>query len=162
MYFFADMNARKKIVSRRRRSRDRTEEHHGGFKAEEEEVEADFLPLNNVMSIVKSAIPSACPPTGQVMPPPKKSSSVGKRVKCSRKFHKLLLRCLAEFFHILAIKLASRNDNKRIFTDEDILLAMESLGINQYSTCLRVFMSDYRELVFNTQNNNNHVFALRE
>ena len=154
------MHVRKRVSRRRPRG-------CGHFQVEEEEVEADFLPLNNVMSIVKSAIPSACPPSGgQVMVERKRgSSSVGKRVKCSKRFHKLLLRCLAEFFHILAVKLAARqHDNKRIFTDEDILQAMESLGINQYSTCLRVFMSDYRELVFNTQNNNmlSNVVALRE
>ena len=36
-----------------------------------------------------------------------------------------------------------------VVSDEDVLSAMDSLGINQYSLYLRLFMSDYREMAYN-------------
>jgi len=118
----------------------------------EEELEAELLPLSNVMSIVRSVIPE-------------KSDFQDRKIKCSKPFQKLLLRCLAEFFHIVAVKL--HQTGKRVFTDEDVLQAMESLGINQYATILRLFMSDYRELAFSVQQRGqNHmrqeIAAIRE
>jgi hypothetical protein len=65
-------------------------------------------------------------------------------------FQDLLEVCVAEFIHIIAAKLwlGDSSIKRQIFTDEDILQAMEGLGIGQYSTILRLFMNDYRELVF--------------
>lgn len=101
----------------------------------EEEVEGEYLPLHNVMSIVRSVIPSE-------MAVPGKGN---KKVKLSKSFQIMMLKCIAEFIHLISIKLR----HKRTVSDEDMLAAMEALGINQYSTYLRLFMSDYREMVFN-------------
>ena len=146
------MRKRRRVVKSKEGQKER-----GGFS---EEIESELLPLFNVMSIVKFCLPSKCPPALRIGPPLSRRSgeTTAKKVKCSMKFQKLLLRCVSEFFHIVAIKLFQMN--KRTFTDEDILQAMESLGINQYSTCLRVFMSDYRELLFRSQQPS--LVALRE
>ena len=92
-------------------------------------VEAEYLPLHNVMSIVRAVVP--------------------RTVRFSKQFQILISKCIAEFIHLIAVKVRTDLRQKKTITDEDLLHCMESLGINQYSTYLRVFLSDYREMVFN-------------
>jgi hypothetical protein len=115
-------------------------------------VEADLLPLHNLMSIVRSVVPDYSESALVSSIPPPATGAVcdeKKRVKFTAGFQQLLSLCVSEFIHIVACKLFLSQQHKQTRTDEDVLQAMESLGISQYSTCLRVFMNDYRELVFN-------------
>jgi hypothetical protein len=125
-----------------------------GFEAEqnpvfEEEIEAEFLPLSNVMAIVRSAIPEVPPENLGETTVLGTKMRTGKKVKFSKCFQDLLQSCVADFIHIIATKLwMTSRAGLTTFTDEDILQAMESLGIDQYSTTLRLFMNDYREMVY--------------
>jgi hypothetical protein len=106
----------------------------------DEEIEGEFLPRFNVMKIARN-----CIGTGAMSEPQSDSKLKARRgVRFSKDFQILLLKCVAEFMHMIAIKLR----NKKTINDEDILFAMESLGINQYSTHLRLFMADYRQMVY--------------
>ena len=113
-----------------------------------EQVEADMLPLHNLMQIARSAVPLEAAPISCSVPPPS-GKRAKKKVKFTKGFQQLLSLCVSEFIHILACKLYLSHGNRQTHTDEDVLQAMEALGISQYSTTLRVFMNDYRELVFN-------------
>jgi len=107
----------------------------------EEDVEAEFLPMNNIKAIVRMCLPDKDPATG-------------KKYQVSKSFYLLLSDIIAEFIHLVCCKLytshhiGSREVTVGI-TDEDVLSAMESLGITQYSVLLRLFMSDYREMAYN-------------
>jgi hypothetical protein len=115
-----------------------------------EQVEAEFLPRMNVMNIAKSVIPKTVPENLGSKTVFGKKIRTGIPVKLEKSFQDLLEVCVAEFIHIIAAKLwlGDSSIKRQIFTDEDILHAMEGLGIGQYSTILRLFMNDYRELVF--------------
>ena len=104
-----------------------------------EDIEGEFLPRFNVMKIVRNCIGN-----GVVSEPRSDSNKKPRGIRYSRDFQILLLKCVAEFMHMIAIKLR----HKKTINDEDILCAMESLGINQYSTYLRLFMADYRQMVY--------------
>ena len=115
----------------------------------EEKTEAEFLPLNCVMKVARLCVPRHPPSTlgeSTILNQPMRS---GKVVKFSASFQVLLQQCIAEFIQVIAAKLhMDRPNGKRTFTDEDVLRALEALGIEQYSTTLRLFMTDYREMVF--------------
>ena len=115
-----------------------------------EELEAEFLPVANVMSLVKSVIPQTVPAGLNSHTLMGRKVLKDKPVKLGKSFRDLLQVCVAEFIHVIAGKLllSGRKGERNTFTDEDILHAMEGLGIGQYSTILRLFMNDYRELVF--------------
>jgi histone H3/H4 len=107
----------------------------------EEDVEIEFLPIHNIKQIVRSCLPETDPLTG-------------RKIRVTKNFYLLLSDILAEFIHIICTKLfISLNIGDKgtttVISDEDILTAMESLGINQYSVFLRLFMSDYREMAYN-------------
>jgi hypothetical protein len=116
----------------------------------EEEIEAEFLPLLNVMSIVRSCIPKDPIDFGETAIGIKMSRR--KKSKIGKSFQVLMQQCVGEFIQIIATQLYQRLCKSLsvgiTFTDEDILSSMESLQINQYSTTLRLFMNDYRELVY--------------
>ena len=107
----------------------------------EEDVEAEFLPMNNIKAIVRMCLPDKDPITG-------------KKYQVSKSFYILLSDIIAEFIHLVCCKLylshqiGSREVTVGI-TDEDMLSAIEALGITQYSVLLRLFMSDYREMAYN-------------
>jgi len=107
----------------------------------EEDVEAEFLPMNNIKAIVRMCLPEVDPRSG-------------KKYQVSKSFYILLSDIIAEFIHIvccklyLSLQIASRPVTV-VISDEDVLSAMESLGITQYSALLRLYMSDYREMAYN-------------
>ena len=92
-----------------------------------EKTESEFLPLHNVMNIARSVVPE------------------GTRFTESAKEY--LQTVLSEFLHVFAAKLVL--GGKTAVNDEDCLQVIESLGLVQYSTILKVFMSDYREMSYN-------------
>lgn len=107
----------------------------------EEDVEAEFLPMNNIKAIVRMCLPDKDPETG-------------KKYQVSKSFYILLSDIIAEFIHLVCCKLyvAHQIGSREVtvgITDEDVLSAIESLGITQYSVLLRLFMSDYREMAYN-------------
>ena len=118
-----------------------------------EEVEEHLLPLHNVMSIVRNALPRE---PIEILEGSRTAlgNTVSKRrkAKIGKCFQSLLQECVSEFIQIISCKLwlkTPRPANVGItFTDEDILHAMESLKLSQYSTTLRLFMNDYRELAY--------------
>lgn len=95
-----------------------------------EPVEAEYLPMHNIMKIARAAVPA--------------------KTKFTKKFQLLLSTIVSEFLHLIAAKLHLSFPEKKVVNDEDCIQLIESLGIQQYSTILKVFMSDYRELTFNT------------
>lgn len=139
---------KRKYVSRKRRRRGDTAIGCAPMHIHNEEVEAELLPLHNVLSIVHSAIPDL-----SFLDQLPDETAIGLKLKKSKKlllkksFKTLIQQCVAEFIQVIATKLWM-DKSKNTFTDEDILAAMESLGISQYSTILRLFMNDYREMVF--------------
>lgn len=139
---------KRKYVSRKRRRRCDTAIECAPMHIHNEEVEAELLPLHNVLSIVHSAIPDL-----SFLDQLPDETAIGLKLRKSKKlllkksFKTLIQQCLAEFIQVIATKLWM-DKSKNTFTDEDILAAMESLGISQYSIILRLFMNDYREMVF--------------
>lgn len=117
----------KKVTRRRRRA---TSPPPSNFH---EDVEAELLPLHNIKSVVRMVLP-------------KKVN--GKTIRVTASFYRLLSRCVAEFIHVTVAQLHLSIRNKSIINEEDILGAMEALGISQYSLPLRVFMNDYRVLTY--------------
>jgi histone H3/H4 len=97
-------------------------------------VEAEFLPMHNIKSIVRMILPE--------------KNAAGKKVKVTRQFYHLLSRMVAEFFHVIASQIYLTIRSKSIVNEEDILAAIESLGMTQYVLPLRVFMNDYRVLTY--------------
>jgi histone H3/H4 len=95
----------------------------------EEEPEEELLPIHNLMKICKSVVP------------------VG--TKFNKKFKELIQLILFEFISIILNDKIQKG--KKIINDEDVLESLDSLGISQYSDAIRLFMSEYRQTLFNTQ-----------
>jgi|LauGreDrversion4_2_1035121.scaffolds.fasta_scaffold523354_2 hypothetical protein len=131
---------RRKFYKRKRNTEDQPSA-PAGCEQFEEDIEAEFLPMNNIKSIVRMCLPEKDPATG-------------KKYQVSKSFYLLLSDIIAEFLHLVCCKLyislhIDAQPATVVISDEDILSAMESLGITQYSVLLRLFMSDYREMAYN-------------
>ena len=138
---------RRKFYRRKRNDKDAedepNEQRSTSSEIFEEDVEAEFLPMHNIKNIVRMCLPETDPVTG-----------LQRKYQISKSFYLLLSDIIAEFIHIVCCKLyISLEIGSRpatvVISDEDVLGAMESLGITQYSVLLRLFMSDYREMAYN-------------
>ena len=138
---------RRKFYRRKRNDKDAedkpNEQRSTSSEIFEEDVEAEFLPMHNIKNIVRMCLPETDPVTG-----------LHRKYQISKSFYLLLSDIIAEFIHIVCCKLyISLEIGSRpatvVISDEDVLGAMESLGITQYSVLLRLFMSDYREMAYN-------------
>ena len=138
---------RRKFYRRKRNDKDvedePNEQRSTSSELFEEDVESEFLPMHNIKNIVRMCLPETDPVTG-----------LQRKYQISKSFYLLLSDIIAEFIHIVCCKLyISLEIGSRpatvVISDEDVLGAMESLGITQYSVLLRLFMSDYREMAYN-------------
>ena len=130
-----ELVVRKTIKFKRRRKRGKGREFVASSSLVfDEEIEAEYLPMNNIKSIVKFVLPKLV---------------FGKKLKVNQSFYVLLSKLIGEFIHIICSKIYLSLNNKSTINDEDLLSVIESLGISQYSVLLRVFMSDYREMGYN-------------
>ena len=138
---------RRKFYRRKRNDKDAedkpNEQRSTSSELFEEDVESEFLPMHNIKNIVRMCLPETDPVTG-----------LQRKYQISKSFYLLLSDIIAEFIHIVCCKLyISLEIGSRpatvVISDEDVLGAMESLGITQYSVLLRLFMSDYREMAYN-------------
>ncbi|EGW30791.1 CCAAT-binding factor, subunit A [Spathaspora passalidarum NRRL Y-27907] len=87
-----------------------------------------FLPIANVARVMKKALPD--------------------RAKLSKESKECIQECVSEFISFITSQAADRCilEKRKTMNGEDILWAMQSLGFENYSEALKIYLAKYREV----------------
>ncbi|PVU95277.1 hypothetical protein BB561_001913 [Smittium simulii] len=105
---------------------------HQAANASDEDVEIKeqdrFLPIANVARIMKRSLP--------------------ENAKISKEAKEAVQECVSEFISFVTSEASERcqQEKRKTINGEDILWAMHSLGFENYSDALKLYLSRYREV----------------
>jgi nuclear transcription Y subunit beta len=103
----------------------------GGLGYEFEVKEQDrWLPIANVARIMKLALP--------------------ENAKIAKEAKECMQECVSEFISFITSEASEKchQEKRKTVNGEDILFAMTSLGFENYSEALKIYLSKYREVIF--------------
>ncbi|KAK9480966.1 histone-fold-containing protein [Lipomyces japonicus] len=106
------------------------EENGGGFSGDYEVKEQDkWLPIANVARIMKMALP--------------------ENAKISKEAKECMQECVSEFISFITSEASEKcsAEKRKTVNGEDILFAMTSLGFENYSETLKIYLAKYREFI---------------
>ncbi|GAB1310415.1 Transcriptional activator HAP3 [Madurella fahalii] len=107
---------------------DPTDPHSGGLTYEFEVKEQDrWLPIANVARIMKNALP--------------------ENAKIAKEAKECMQECVSEFISFITSEASEKchQEKRKTVNGEDILFAMSSLGFENYSEALKIYLTKYRE-----------------
>ncbi|EEB06742.1 CCAAT-binding factor complex subunit Php3 [Schizosaccharomyces japonicus yFS275] len=89
---------------------------------------SNLLPIANVARIMKSALP--------------------ENAKISKEAKDCVQDCVSEFISFITSEASDQctQEKRKTITGEDVLLAMSTLGFENYAEVLKIFLTKYREL----------------
>ncbi|KAI9258469.1 nuclear transcription factor Y subunit B-3 [Sporodiniella umbellata] len=102
---------------------------HSGDELDIDIKEQDrFLPIANVARIMKKALPD--------------NAKIAKEAK------ECVQECVSEFISFITSEASDRcqQEKRKTINGEDILWAMQSLGFENYTEALKIYLSKYREV----------------
>ncbi|KAK9325642.1 histone-fold-containing protein [Lipomyces orientalis] len=102
----------------------------GAFNGDYEVKEQDkWLPIANVARIMKMALP--------------------ENAKISKEAKECLQECVSEFISFITSEASEKcsAEKRKTVNGEDILFAMTSLGFENYSETLKIYLAKYREFI---------------
>ncbi|KAK0657304.1 histone-fold-containing protein [Cercophora newfieldiana] len=102
--------------------------HSSGLAYEFEVKEQDrWLPIANVARIMKNALP--------------------ENAKIAKEAKECMQECVSEFISFITSEASEKchQEKRKTVNGEDILFAMTSLGFENYSEALKIYLSKYRE-----------------
>ncbi|KAI9483740.1 MAG: nuclear transcription factor Y subunit B-3 [Benjaminiella poitrasii] len=102
----------------------------------QEDLEVDikeqdrFLPIANVARIMKKALP--------------------ENAKIAKEAKECVQECVSEFISFITSEASDRcqQEKRKTINGEDILWAMQSLGFENYTEALKIYLAKYREVSF--------------
>ncbi|CAI6284387.1 unnamed protein product [Periconia digitata] len=105
-----------------------------GYEFEVKEQDR-WLPIANVARIMKMALPD--------------NAKIAKEAK------ECMQECVSEFISFITSEASEKcqQEKRKTVNGEDILFAMTSLGFENYSEALKIYLSRYRETLLANQNN---------
>ncbi|KAF3762379.1 hypothetical protein M406DRAFT_323526 [Cryphonectria parasitica EP155] len=109
-----------------------------GLAYEFEVKEQDrWLPIANVARIMKNALP--------------------ENAKIAKEAKECMQECVSEFISFITSEASEKchQEKRKTVNGEDILFAMTSLGFENYSEALKIYLSKYREQQSNSNRNDN-------
>ncbi|KAJ4416356.1 transcriptional activator hap3 [Gnomoniopsis sp. IMI 355080] len=109
----------------------------GGLAYEFEVKEQDrWLPIANVARIMKNALP--------------------ENAKIAKEAKECMQECVSEFISFITSEASEKchQEKRKTVNGEDILFAMTSLGFENYSEALKIYLSKYREQSQSNRNDN--------
>ncbi|KAH6879053.1 Nuclear transcription factor Y subunit B-1 [Alternaria ethzedia] len=112
-----------------------TEENTAQIGYEFEVKEQDrWLPIANVARIMKMALP--------------------ENAKIAKEAKECMQECVSEFISFITSEASEKcqQEKRKTVNGEDILFAMTSLGFENYSEALKIYLSRYRETLLANQN----------
>ncbi|KAL4212327.1 hypothetical protein CU097_010549 [Rhizopus azygosporus] len=101
---------------------------HSGDELEIDIKEQDrFLPIANVARIMKKALP--------------------ENAKIAKEAKECVQECVSEFISFITSEASDRcqQEKRKTINGEDILWAMQSLGFENYTEALKIYLAKYRE-----------------
>ncbi|KXX74969.1 Nuclear transcription factor Y subunit beta [Madurella mycetomatis] len=107
---------------------DPTDPHSSGLTYEFEVKEQDrWLPIANVARIMKNALP--------------------ENAKIAKEAKECMQECVSEFISFITSEASEKchQEKRKTVNGEDILFAMSSLGFENYSEALKIYLTKYRE-----------------
>lgn len=107
---------------------------HGlGYEFEVKEQDR-WLPIANVARIMKLALP--------------------ENAKIAKEAKECMQECVSEFISFITSEASEKcqQEKRKTVNGEDILFAMTSLGFENYSEALKIYLSRYRETLLANQN----------
>ncbi|KAK4116416.1 histone-fold-containing protein [Canariomyces notabilis] len=107
---------------------DPTDPHSSSLTYEFEVKEQDrWLPIANVARIMKNALP--------------------ENAKIAKEAKECMQECVSEFISFITSEASEKchQEKRKTVNGEDILFAMSSLGFENYSEALKIYLSKYRE-----------------
>ncbi|KAJ8103180.1 histone-fold-containing protein [Lipomyces tetrasporus] len=102
----------------------------GAFNGDYEVKEQDkWLPIANVARIMKMALP--------------------ENAKISKEAKECMQECVSEFISFITSEASEKcsAEKRKTVNGEDILFAMTSLGFENYSETLKIYLAKYREFI---------------
>ncbi|CEJ04860.1 Putative Nuclear transcription Y subunit beta [Rhizopus microsporus] len=102
---------------------------HSGDELEIDIKEQDrFLPIANVARIMKKALP--------------------ENAKIAKEAKECVQECVSEFISFITSEASDRcqQEKRKTINGEDILWAMQSLGFENYTEALKIYLAKYREI----------------
>lgn len=99
----------------------------GGFDYDGVKEQDRWLPIANVARIMKNALP--------------------ENAKIAKEAKECMQECVSEFISFITSEASEKcqQEKRKTVNGEDILFAMTSLGFENYSEALKVYLSKYRE-----------------
>ncbi|KAG1210938.1 hypothetical protein G6F69_005046 [Rhizopus microsporus] len=99
---------------------------HSGDELEIDIKEQDrFLPIANVARIMKKALP--------------------ENAKIAKEAKECVQECVSEFISFITTSDRCQQEKRKTINGEDILWAMQSLGFENYTEALKIYLAKYRE-----------------
>lgn len=88
-----------------------------------------LLPIANIFRIMKTALP--------------------KNAKIAYKARECMQECVSEFINFITSEASEKcqQEKRKILNGEDILLAMTTLGFENYAESLKIYLAKYREML---------------
>jgi histone H3/H4 len=104
-----------------------------GYEFEVKEQDR-WLPIANVARIMKTALP--------------------ENAKIAKEAKECMQECVSEFISFITSEASEKcqQEKRKTVNGEDILFAMTSLGFENYSEALKIYLSRYRETLLANQN----------
>jgi nuclear transcription Y subunit beta len=104
-----------------------------GYEFEVKEQDR-WLPIANVARIMKTALP--------------------ENAKIAKEAKECMQECVSEFISFITSEASEKcqQEKRKTVNGEDILFAMTSLGFENYSEALKIYLSRYRETLLASQN----------
>ncbi|KAI8087247.1 nuclear transcription factor Y subunit B-3 [Thamnidium elegans] len=102
---------------------------HSGDELDIDIKEQDrFLPIANVARIMKKALP--------------------ENAKIAKEAKECVQECVSEFISFITSEASDRcqQEKRKTINGEDILWAMQSLGFENYTEALKIYLGKYREV----------------
>ncbi|KAK9447300.1 histone-fold-containing protein [Limtongia smithiae] len=99
---------------------------HGDYEVKEQDK---WLPIANVARIMKMALP--------------------ENAKISKEAKECMQECVSEFISFITSEASEKcsAEKRKTVNGEDILFAMTSLGFENYSETLKIYLAKYREFI---------------
>lgn len=115
------------------RSAEDTQAQGLGYEFEVKEQDR-WLPIANVARIMKTALP--------------------ENAKIAKEAKECMQECVSEFISFITSEASEKcqQEKRKTVNGEDILFAMTSLGFENYSEALKIYLSRYRETLLANQN----------
>ncbi|KAF1802277.1 histone-fold-containing protein [Mucor lusitanicus] len=112
---------------------------HSGDELDIDIKEQDrFLPIANVARIMKKALP--------------------ENAKIAKEAKECVQECVSEFISFITSEASDRcqQEKRKTINGEDILWAMQSLGFENYTEALKIYLGKYREVNYKDRKNDSN------